>query len=84
MVRTLGIKIMDELVAPFHDIQMDETEFACLKAIVFFDPNARGLTDVDKIKRLRYQIQVSSKHFPLKKDPRLALTMKTCFLFLSN
>jgi hypothetical protein len=24
---------------------MDDTEFACLKAIVFFDPNARGLTD---------------------------------------
>jgi hypothetical protein len=49
---------MNELVGPFANIQMDETEFACLKAIVFFDPNAKGLKDIEKIKRLRYQIQV--------------------------
>ena len=49
---------MNELVDPFRNINLDETEFACLKTIVFFDPNARGLTDVNKIKRLRQQVQV--------------------------
>jgi len=54
---------MNEIVAPFRDIRVDETEYACLKAIVFFDPHARGLTDIDKIKRLRYQIQVNLEDY---------------------
>ena len=31
-------RILDELVKPFKEIQIDDAEFACLKAIVFFDP----------------------------------------------
>lgn len=31
-------RILDELVQPMKDVQMDDSEFACLKAIVFFDP----------------------------------------------
>ena len=31
-------RIIDELVKPFRDVQIDDSEFACLKAIVFFDP----------------------------------------------
>ena len=54
MVRDIGIRVMNELVQPFKAIQMDDTEFACLKAIVFFDPNARGLGDINRIKGLRY------------------------------
>lgn len=30
---------MDELVKPLSEVQIDDTEFACLKAIVFFDPS---------------------------------------------
>jgi hypothetical protein len=30
---------MDELVKPMTEVQIDDTEFACLKAIVFFDPS---------------------------------------------
>ena len=60
MVRDIGIRVMNELVDPFRNINLDETEFACLKTIVFFDPNARGLTDINRIKRLRHQVQVSN------------------------
>ena len=55
-MRDIGIRVMNELVAPFKAIQMDDTEFACLKAIVFFDPNARGLGDINRIKGLRYAL----------------------------
>ncbi|XP_023325747.1 hepatocyte nuclear factor 4-gamma [Eurytemora carolleeae] len=48
VVRDIGIRVMNELIGPFKITQMDETEFACLKAIVFFDPNARGLNDVER------------------------------------
>ncbi|XP_046447167.1 hepatocyte nuclear factor 4-gamma-like isoform X3 [Daphnia pulex] len=53
----IGIRIMDEIVKPLRDIQMDDTEYTCLKAIVFFDPNAKGLGEPARVKGIRYQIQ---------------------------
>lgn len=38
-VARVGARIMDELVKPLTEVQIDDTEFACLKAIVFFDPS---------------------------------------------
>lgn len=38
-ISKVGARIMDELVKPLNDVQIDDTEFACLKAIVFFDPS---------------------------------------------
>lgn len=33
-------RILDEIIRPFQEIQIDDNEYACLKAIVFFDPGA--------------------------------------------
>ncbi|KAJ8927003.1 hypothetical protein NQ314_020566 [Rhamnusium bicolor] len=38
-IARVGGRIMDELVKPMTEVQIDDTEFACLKAIVFFDPS---------------------------------------------
>lgn len=38
-ISRVGTRVMDELVKPLTDVQIDDTEFACLKAIVFFDPS---------------------------------------------
>uniref|UniRef100_A0A674MT83 Hepatocyte nuclear factor 4, alpha n=1 Tax=Takifugu rubripes TaxID=31033 RepID=A0A674MT83_TAKRU len=51
------------LVLPFQELQIDDNEYACLKAIVFFDPDAKGLSDPGKIKRMRYQVQVSLEDY---------------------
>ncbi|KAL8614836.1 hypothetical protein ACOMHN_040023 [Nucella lapillus] len=59
----IASRILDELVQPLRDVTIDETEFACMKAIVFFDPVARGLSDVAKIKSFRYQIQVNLEDY---------------------
>jgi hypothetical protein len=32
---------MDEIVKPLRDILMDDAEYTCLKAIVFFDPSKK-------------------------------------------
>lgn len=32
------MRILDELVLPFQELQIDDNEYACLKAIIFFDP----------------------------------------------
>jgi len=63
VVRDIGVRVMNELVSPFKAIQMDDTEFACLKAIVFFDPHARGLRDIERIKGLRYHIQMNLEDY---------------------
>jgi hypothetical protein len=38
-ISRIGSRIMDELVDVLRDVQVDVTEFAILKAIVFFDPS---------------------------------------------
>lgn len=37
-------RILDELVRPLRDVQIDDSEFACLKAMVFFDPGTWHLS----------------------------------------
>lgn len=37
-IARVAARILDELVKPLRDVQVDDSEFACLKAIVFFDP----------------------------------------------
>nr|CAD7439317.1 unnamed protein product [Timema bartmani] len=62
-ISRVGSRVMDELVKPLTEVQIDDTEFACLKAIVFFDPNAKGLSDSGRIKVLRYQIQINLEDY---------------------
>ncbi|KAG7237903.1 hypothetical protein INR49_031696 [Caranx melampygus] len=62
-VGRVAVRILDELVLPFQELQIDDNEYACLKAIVFFDPDAKGLSDPVKIKRMRYQVQVSLEDY---------------------
>lgn len=38
-ISRVGSRVLDELVKPLNEVQIDDTEFACLKAIVFFDPS---------------------------------------------
>ncbi|NXX41712.1 HNF4A factor, partial [Tricholaema leucomelas] len=62
-VTRVAVRVLDELVLPFQELQIDDNEYACLKAIIFFDPDAKGLSDPSKIKRLRYQVQVSLEDY---------------------
>ena len=34
----VGARVLDELIQPLRSIQIDDAEFSCLKAVVFFDP----------------------------------------------
>lgn len=38
----VSMRILDELVLPFQELQVDDNEYACLKAIIFFDPGTVG------------------------------------------
>ena len=43
MSKTSG-RIIDEIIQPMRDVQIDDTEFSCLKAVVFFDPGTIEVT----------------------------------------
>ncbi|KAH0504716.1 Hepatocyte nuclear factor 4-gamma [Microtus ochrogaster] len=62
-VSRVANRVLDELVRPFQEIQIDDNEYACLKAIVFFDPDAKGLRDPVKIKNMRFQVQISLEDY---------------------
>lgn len=55
-ISRIGARIIDELVFAMKDINIDDAELACVKALVFFDPNAKGLNEPQRIKSLRHQI----------------------------
>ncbi|XP_016363865.1 hepatocyte nuclear factor 4-gamma-like isoform X2 [Sinocyclocheilus rhinocerous] len=59
----VSIRVLDELVLSFQDIQIDNNEYAALKAIVFFDPDTKSLRDPSKIKAMRYQVQMSLEDY---------------------
>lgn len=44
-IHRVASRVLDELIAPMRDVALDDHEFACLKAIVFFDPGR--CTDID-------------------------------------
>lgn len=62
-ISRIGARIMDELVATLCEVHIDDTEFACLRAIVFFDPHTKGLSEPQKIKALRYQVQTNLEDY---------------------
>lgn len=33
-------RILDELVEPMRDLQLDDTEYGCLKTLLFFNPSS--------------------------------------------
>ncbi|XP_029836973.1 hepatocyte nuclear factor 4-gamma isoform X2 [Ixodes scapularis] len=62
-ISRVGARIMDELVTTLREVHIDDTEFACLRAIVFFDPHTKGLSEPQKIKALRYQVQTNLEDY---------------------
>uniref|UniRef100_A0A8B9JLJ4 Photoreceptor-specific nuclear receptor n=1 Tax=Astyanax mexicanus TaxID=7994 RepID=A0A8B9JLJ4_ASTMX len=52
------LRLLQEVFSRFKALQVDPTEFACLKAIVLFKPEARGLKDPEQVENLQDQSQV--------------------------
>lgn len=67
-ISCIGSRIIDELVRTMKDVNIDDSELACIKALVFFDPHARGLHEPARIKALRRQILNNLKNYVLDKQ----------------
>ncbi|XP_069489674.1 hepatocyte nuclear factor 4-beta-like [Ambystoma mexicanum] len=62
-IARVATRILDELVKPLREIQVDDSEHACLKAIIFFDPDCKGLSDSSRVKNMRFQVQVNLEDY---------------------
>nr|XP_033775420.1 photoreceptor-specific nuclear receptor [Geotrypetes seraphini] len=65
----VDIRILRETTARFKLLNVDATEFACMKAIVLFKPETRGLKDPEQVENLQDQSQTmlgqhSRTHYP--------------------
>ncbi|KAJ7311404.1 hypothetical protein JRQ81_007031 [Phrynocephalus forsythii] len=54
----VDLRALQEIIARFKSLLVDPTEFACMKAIVLFKPETRGLKDPDQVENLQDQSQV--------------------------
>ncbi|XP_012674191.2 photoreceptor-specific nuclear receptor [Clupea harengus] len=52
------LRVLQEVFTRFKNLAVDPTEFACLKAIVLFKPETRGLKDPEQVENLQDQAQV--------------------------
>ncbi|KAK3533412.1 hypothetical protein QTP70_019485 [Hemibagrus guttatus] len=51
----VAARVLEELVRPLRELDITDTEFACLRAIVFFAPGCPGLESAQMVRRLRFQ-----------------------------
>ncbi|KAL8197188.1 UNVERIFIED_CONTAM: Photoreceptor-specific nuclear receptor [Gekko kuhli] len=66
---SVDLRSLQEIIGRYKALAVDPTEFACLKAIVLFKPETRGLKDPEQVENLQDQSQVMlgqhcQMHFP--------------------
>ncbi|KAJ3598693.1 hypothetical protein NHX12_002198 [Muraenolepis orangiensis] len=62
-------RVLTELVSKMRDMQMDKTELGCLRAIVLFNPDAKGLSNSGEVELLREKVYASLEAYCKHKYP---------------
>ncbi|XP_030214648.1 retinoic acid receptor RXR-beta-A isoform X1 [Gadus morhua] len=62
-------RVLTELVSKMRDMQMDKTELGCLRAIVLFNPDAKGLSNTAEVELLREKVYASLEAYCKQKYP---------------
>ncbi|XP_039590963.1 retinoic acid receptor RXR-gamma-B isoform X1 [Polypterus senegalus] len=62
-------RVLTELVSKMKDMQMDKTELGCLRAIVLFNPDAKGLSNPPEVEGLREKVYASLEAYTKQKYP---------------
>ncbi|XP_028829292.1 retinoic acid receptor RXR-alpha-A isoform X3 [Denticeps clupeoides] len=61
--------VLTELVSKMRDMQMDKTELGCLRAIVLFNPDSKGLSNPSEVESLREKVYASLEAYCKQKYP---------------
>uniref|UniRef100_A0A8C6U852 Retinoic acid receptor RXR n=1 Tax=Neogobius melanostomus TaxID=47308 RepID=A0A8C6U852_9GOBI len=62
-------RVLTELVSKMRDMQMDKTELGCLRAIILFNPDAKGLSNSSEVELLRERVYASLEAYCKHKYP---------------
>ncbi|XP_062322703.1 retinoic acid receptor RXR-beta-B isoform X2 [Osmerus eperlanus] len=62
-------RVLTELVSKMRDMEMDKTELGCLRAIVLFNPDAKGLSNTGEVELLREKVYASLEAYCKQKYP---------------
>ncbi|XP_068180266.1 retinoic acid receptor RXR-beta-B isoform X2 [Antennarius striatus] len=62
-------RVLTELVNKMRDMQMDKTELGCLRAIVLFNPDAKGLSNTSEVELLREKVYASLETYCKQRYP---------------
>ncbi|GBM05239.1 Retinoic acid receptor RXR-alpha-A [Araneus ventricosus] len=62
-VGTIFERVLCELVAKMREMKMDKTELGCLRAIVLFNPEVKGLKCAQQIENLREKVYASLEDY---------------------
>nr|XP_020670473.1 retinoic acid receptor RXR-gamma isoform X1 [Pogona vitticeps] len=62
-------RVLTELVSKMKDMQMDKSELGCLRAIVLFNPDAKGLSSPTEVESLREKVYAALEAYTKQKYP---------------
>uniref|UniRef100_A0A8C9TDC7 Retinoic acid receptor RXR n=1 Tax=Scleropages formosus TaxID=113540 RepID=A0A8C9TDC7_SCLFO len=62
-------RVLTELVSKMRDMQMDKTELGCLRAIILFNPDAKGLSNPNEVELLREKVYASLEAYCKQRYP---------------
>ncbi|XP_005159469.1 retinoic acid receptor RXR-beta-A isoform X7 [Danio rerio] len=62
-------RVLTELVSKMRDMQMDKTELGCLRAIILFNPDAKGLSSPSEVELLREKVYASLEAYCKQRYP---------------
>jgi retinoid X receptor alpha len=49
-------RVLVELVGKMTDMKMDKSELGCLRAVILFNPDSKGLTEIGKVESIRERV----------------------------
>lgn len=56
-------RVLIELVSKIQEMQMDKTELGCLRSIVLFNPDVKGLKEIERVEVLRERVYASLEEY---------------------
>ncbi|XP_071542674.1 retinoic acid receptor RXR isoform X6 [Panulirus ornatus] len=62
-VGTIFDRVLSELVAKMKEMKMDKTELGCLRSVVLFNPDAKGLTCCNDVEILREKVYAALEEY---------------------
>ncbi|XP_069698584.1 retinoic acid receptor RXR-alpha-B isoform X2 [Periplaneta americana] len=68
-VGTIFDRVLTELVAKMREMKMDKTELGCLRSVILFNPDVRGLKSAPDVEALREKVYAALEEYTRTTHP---------------